>query len=234
MASVGTPSLAASLAQPDDNMVNGQVYTFVFHGTNVTVAVLENAINDYAPNFLQSVIVTIQASSASGTVYYVQFQYEGDGSDVISDVANSLIAAFSQESNGAAAENFVQAVTGAAASVALPAPNAAGVSYWNTTSITSFFQNLLGTPVTSEQLAARQTSAAAQISAVAASPGGQVPAATAVTAASAAQQITASNADQAAIATQANATAPTLLTQILVILAVVVGIAFFARSQGVK
>src|SRR5271166_2590800 len=122
----------AGLAQIDDALINGQTYTFVFQGTSVTQAVLQKAVADYAPSFLENVNVTIQQSGASGSVYYVQFAYEGDGSDKVSDVANSLLAAFLQETAWTASMDFVQAVTGAASNIALPPPNAAGVSYWST------------------------------------------------------------------------------------------------------
>lgn len=108
--------------QLDDNLVNGQTYTFSFELknwiTSPSVQAIEQDITDQAPDFLTSVQVTIrpQLLHFLTTYYDVQFTYEGDGSDVVSDLASALTAAFSAGSNDNFA--FTQAI-GASAS-ALP------------------------------------------------------------------------------------------------------------------
>ena len=82
----------ATLLQLDDNLVNGQTYTFAFicHNwlLNPSDQTIVNDIIGYAPDFIQSPSVTDFLG-----VYKVTFAYEGDGSDVVSDVQNSIMAA---------------------------------------------------------------------------------------------------------------------------------------------
>jgi hypothetical protein len=115
MANVGTMEL-------DDNLVNGQTYTFIFLLQNLVTLPSEQTIQtdivNYAPDFLQSVQVTKrpQLFGFLTTYYDVQFTYEGDGSDVVSDLGQQLVAAFSAGSN----DNFTfQLAIGSPAS-ALP------------------------------------------------------------------------------------------------------------------
>lgn len=91
------------VSQLDDNMVNGQTYTFTLQLQNLlfspTDAVIQQDIVDWAPDFLTSLQVTHQERFFSGDYYNIQFTYEGDGSDVISDLAGLIIAAIKQGSN---------------------------------------------------------------------------------------------------------------------------------------
>jgi hypothetical protein len=88
----------------DDNLVNGQTYTFQFLLGNIfslpnTGALQADLINN-APNFITSIQVTEQSGVGLLTNYFfVQFTYEGDGSDVVSDVASSMVGAFYAGSN---------------------------------------------------------------------------------------------------------------------------------------
>jgi hypothetical protein len=110
--------MAAPTPLPNDtNLSPGLTYTFTFDLDNwftmpSTATILQD-IQSQAPDFLSSV----SASWASGlgplTNYLnVTFTYSGDGSDVVSDVANELIAAFTAGSNDSF--DFVQATGGTA------------------------------------------------------------------------------------------------------------------------
>lgn len=131
------------VVQLDDNFVNGRTYTFQFKCNNwFCLSNLSNTIaNDIsvaAPDFLTSVQVT---SPSLTSLYNVQFTYEGDGSDVVSDVANAIQAAVQATSNDnlvfvggvqssaadivvtpvVATQAATQAVTNAASTVAMDA-----------------------------------------------------------------------------------------------------------------
>jgi hypothetical protein len=85
----------------DDNLANGKTYTFQFKCANWFCLTdlsptLQSDINAQAPNFIQSLQVT---SPPTTSLYNVQFTYEGDGSDVVSDVAMSIVAACKAVSN---------------------------------------------------------------------------------------------------------------------------------------
>lgn len=100
--------------QLDDNLVNGQTYTFQLNCTNTLInpsaSTVQNDLVINAPDFLGDMQVT---SPFTTSLYNVQFTYEGDGSDVVSDVANSMIAACLAGSN----DNMVlQGAVGAPAS----------------------------------------------------------------------------------------------------------------------
>jgi len=90
----------SDLVQLDDNLVNGRTYTFQFKCTNwlsnPSAETVQGDIVAGAPDFLTSLGVT---SPFTTSLYNVQFTYEGDGSDVVSDVANSIIAAIKAGSN---------------------------------------------------------------------------------------------------------------------------------------
>lgn len=90
----------ATVFQLDDNLRNGLTYTFQFKCTNwlvlPSVTTVQQDIVANAPDFLTSLGVT---SPFTTSLYNVQFTYEGDGSDVVSDVANELIAAVQAGSN---------------------------------------------------------------------------------------------------------------------------------------
>lgn len=101
----GVPVLAL-----DDNLSNGKTYTFQFQSENYIFNPSNQTLNDdiiaSAPDFITSLNVTTPASSATTgetsffkTLYAVQFTYEGDGSDVVIDVANSIISSAKAVSN---------------------------------------------------------------------------------------------------------------------------------------
>lgn len=120
-------AIQGAVAQPDDNLVNGRTYTFTFELQNwllsPSVATIQQDIVSSAPDFLTSVMVTTRSGLGLLTNYYdVQFTYEGDGSDVVSDVANALIAAFAAGSNDQF--TFVQALAATADQI----PNVAGAA----------------------------------------------------------------------------------------------------------
>jgi hypothetical protein len=87
----------ATVLQPDDNMIPGQTYTFQLNGTGFawlsSAADVQNALIAQAPNFVSDIQVT---SPFTTTIYNCQFNYTGDGSDVISDVGASLVSAVNQ------------------------------------------------------------------------------------------------------------------------------------------
>lgn len=115
----------ADVLQLDDNLVNGRTYVFQFDCTNMfwcpKVDVIQDDIYQYAPDFVQSLGVT---SPTLTTLYNVQFTYEGDGSDVVSDLAQSFVGAFLAGSN----DNFrfVGAVAATSAYITVTPSNAAG------------------------------------------------------------------------------------------------------------
>ncbi len=128
----------------DDNLVNGHTYSFQFELgnliTNPSVATLQTDIVNIAPDFITSLQVTKQSGIGLLTNYvFVTFTYEGDGSDVVSDVVNSLITAFATGSNddyifvavtdgsppdNAALASVQAAVTGTVTSVVQPVVSA--------------------------------------------------------------------------------------------------------------
>lgn len=116
--------MSASLCQPDDNMIPGQTYTFQFKLANwievPSTSTIQSDIAANAPAFVANVQVT---SPSLTSLYNVQFDYQGDGSDVISDVANSLLAAFQQGSG----DNFtfIGAVSATAQSITVSLGSAA-------------------------------------------------------------------------------------------------------------
>lgn len=88
--------------QLDDNLVNGRTYTFQLRCTNTFIlpraGTVQDDLTQQAPDFLQSLQVT---SPFTTSLYNVQFTYEGDGSDVVSDVAASMVGACQAVSNDA-------------------------------------------------------------------------------------------------------------------------------------
>jgi len=140
----------AQQLQNDDNLVPGQTYTFTFQNQNWVLvpsgSTLQDDLVKNAPNFLGSLQVSMgfQPSLADplATVATVQFTYSGDGSDVVSDVAASMVAAF--QSGSGDSLSFLTAFGAAAANVP------------------SLTQNTLSTITTAAgQVAAGVTSAAA-------------------------------------------------------------------------
>jgi hypothetical protein len=79
----------ATLLTNDQNLVNGQVYTFTFNAPGATPTSLMQDVVGQAPDF----IVNPNVVSVPGGGLNLTFIYEGDGSDVVQDVASSIIAA---------------------------------------------------------------------------------------------------------------------------------------------
>jgi hypothetical protein len=115
----------AQLCQPDDNLVPGQTYTFQLKSEDIIEIVFATTvtkdINDNAPSFVSDLHVT---SPFSTSLYDVQFNYTGDGTDVVSDVANILIAAVQQGSSDSM--SFVGAVADTAQTITVTPGNAVG------------------------------------------------------------------------------------------------------------
>jgi hypothetical protein len=84
----------STVSQPDDNMIPGQTYTFQMNMTGIawppSTGDVTTAIVNNAPQFCSNVQVT---SPFTTTLYNIQFDYSGDGTDVISDVGASLVQA---------------------------------------------------------------------------------------------------------------------------------------------
>jgi hypothetical protein len=87
--SPGGMQSVTTLVPNDTNLVNGQTYTLVFSGGS-SASNLQQDITGQAPSFITQVVVN---PLSGGSGWSVQFVYEGDGSDVVSDVASSIIAA---------------------------------------------------------------------------------------------------------------------------------------------
>lgn len=106
----------ANLSQPDDNMIPGQTYTFQLSLANWVVTPSTHTIQTDLENNAPEFVADIQVTSPTFTPFYnCQFTYKGDGSDVIADVANTLIAAIQQGSNDSF--KFVGAVADTAQSI---------------------------------------------------------------------------------------------------------------------
>jgi hypothetical protein len=92
--SVGAQVATQQTVENDTNLTNGDVYTFSFQaqGGNTTIASLQQDIQQQAPSFITQVTV-VQGTGTSAPFFNVQFTYEGDGSDVVTDVASAIIAA---------------------------------------------------------------------------------------------------------------------------------------------
>lgn len=77
----------------DANLVNGQQYVFSFQAqANTTASSLQDDIAQQAPSFLMMVSVIPGTGSSTG-FFNVVFTYEGDGSDVVTDVASAIVGA---------------------------------------------------------------------------------------------------------------------------------------------
>jgi hypothetical protein len=153
----------------DDNLSNGQAYTFVFQCTNLltnpSTATLIDDINANAPDFIGNLQV-VQEANANNNYYNVVFTYSGDGSDVVNDVASALVAAFLSGSN----DSFAY-IVGFGASI----PSYSVTSGGNTTGVQYSFDPLnVLVPVTPSQSALYTGEASAEVQAVGTSPGGQV------------------------------------------------------------
>lgn len=115
----------ATTSQPDDNMIPGQTYTFQMKSSNLVLLPSTNTVQQdlmsNAPSFVGN---DLQVTSPFTTsLYNVQFTYNGDGTDVISDVANSIIAACQTGSNDGFV--FVGAVASPASAITVSVSSAA-------------------------------------------------------------------------------------------------------------
>ena len=87
--SPGGQQATSTLLTNDQALVNGQTYTFTFNAPSATVSSLTQDIIGQAPDFIVDAIVV----PIPGGGFNVIFTYEGDGSDVVQDVASSIVAA---------------------------------------------------------------------------------------------------------------------------------------------
>ena len=118
-----------TVQQLDDNLRSGFTYTFTFvldnYFTQPSINTILADLDTYAPSFLGSVGASWSAGLGLFTNYLnVTFTYIGDGSDVVSDVAAELIAAFAGGSNDDF--TFTQASTGTAGISSVSAATALG------------------------------------------------------------------------------------------------------------
>ena len=119
-----------AVIQADDNLQPGITYTFTFVLANLitkpSVQTILADLDNQAPAFLGSVTASWSGNLVAWLTNYlnVTFNYVGDGSDVVSDVANELIAAFA---NGSGDDfTFEQATSGTAGVTAGSAATALG------------------------------------------------------------------------------------------------------------
>lgn len=116
--------MSTALCQPDDNMVPGQTYTFQFKNSNLIESFSTDTVTQDIANNAPSFISNVQVTSPSLTsLYNCQFTYSGDGTDVISDVANELIAAVQTGSSDSM--TFIGAVADTASSITISLSSAA-------------------------------------------------------------------------------------------------------------
>jgi hypothetical protein len=87
--SPGAGQPVSTILASDANLVNGQTYVFVFNGPSATVGSVTQDIAGQAPDF----VTQVQVTSISGGGFNVQFVYEGDGSDLVQDVASAIVGA---------------------------------------------------------------------------------------------------------------------------------------------
>lgn len=114
----------STVSQPDDNMIPGQTYTFQLNQGGwsflASASDVQAALIAQAPGFVGDLQVT---SPFTTSLYNCQFTYKGDGSDVISDVAASLVFAANQGTGKTF--TFQGAVQDTAASITVTPGNAA-------------------------------------------------------------------------------------------------------------
>ena len=87
--SPGAGQSVSTTLQNDAPLTNGQTYQFVFTGPGASVASVTADIVGQAPDFITQVVVT----AIPGGGFSVSFVYEGDGSDLVQDVASSIVGA---------------------------------------------------------------------------------------------------------------------------------------------
>jgi hypothetical protein len=94
--------MSGAVVNPGDNLVPGQVYTFVFDLENlITVPDATTLQNDITAAEGTGFIDNVLVGSLAGLPprYAVTFTYDGDGTDTASDVWNAMINDFSGGSN---------------------------------------------------------------------------------------------------------------------------------------
>jgi hypothetical protein len=132
---MATTFTGVPIADLDANLKNGHTYTFQFKCDNLFCFsdLSQTIVSDLAmqaPDFVQSVQVKSPTGggwfAATAALYNVQFTYEGDGSDIVSDLANVLIAAVKTASNDNLV--FVGAVDAPASDVVVTPSNAASAT----------------------------------------------------------------------------------------------------------
>jgi hypothetical protein len=109
--------MAQVTLETDDNLQGGLTYTFSFTSCNLLSYLIEPSVSNiladlanHAPSFISSPQVSWANQLITGDVLNITFNYTGDGSDVVSDVANEIIASANDGSNDCL--SFVQATTG--------------------------------------------------------------------------------------------------------------------------
>jgi hypothetical protein len=105
----------------DDNLIPGQTYTFTFklenYFFNPGQQKAQNSLVNYAPDYLGNLMVTQNSGLGPLTNYYaVTFTYAADGSDVASDVAAAMIAAFAAGGDNFSLSAMSMGATGLSAS----------------------------------------------------------------------------------------------------------------------
>jgi len=217
--------LSGQVAQNNSNMVNGTRYTFVFQYidlyANPSPGAMVSDVNSLS--VVQGFQITQEGSSA---YYNITFEYEGDGTDLISDVANAMIGAWL---NDIGQFEFTLAFTGSLPSYNVNASTASsGIAY-------QFSPLNLIQPVTPTQQAAYQAAAVQQVNAVAASPGGQIATLQPNFNATVTDQSVAASNNVAGIASQANtAAALSNSTVLLIVLGIVGGIIYLFLKGSPK
>jgi hypothetical protein len=88
-ASPGAQVPAFTLLNPQDALINGKTYSFVFNAPGVSAASFAADVDGQAPDFVGSSSV----GQLDGGGLNLVFTYEGDGSDLVQDVASAIVAA---------------------------------------------------------------------------------------------------------------------------------------------
>lgn len=103
--SPGAQVPAWTLVPPSTAMVNGRQYQFIFNAPGVSTSSFAADIDGQAPDFITLSSVT----ALDGGGLNVLFNYEGDGTDLVQDVASAIISAAMQVNGDSVA--FVSAST---------------------------------------------------------------------------------------------------------------------------
>jgi|SRR6516164_3511861 len=138
---MATTTTGVAILELDDNLKNGRTYTFQFKCDNWFCLTdisqdLQSDLMQQAPDFVQNIAVT---SPPTTSLYNVQFTYEGDGSDVVSDLANLFIATFKSVSGDSLV--FIGGTASATSDIIISPTNAASVAEKAVTTATSTVAN---------------------------------------------------------------------------------------------